>query len=159
MGAWCVVLYNMFMKKLTNLVYPVYIILLLMGFLFVKQTLSEGDIKVEKKGEKKISIEVKPAVVYMQVQSPYYNQKYRMRLKNTDSVNDFLEELRDKESLYFEKIMYTYGPEIIDVANFKTPDGYRWAVFQGEKDISYDVNDIYLIDETIYYLKLIKIEE
>ena len=129
---------------------PAYIILLLLGFFFIRSTLNETEIPIserDKKEKTSNTFEVKPVKVYL--------MGYSARMKNVDSVIDFLEHLREYEGFYFEKTEYTYGMEIDHVNGRPAPPEYKWRIFDGKSDITHESGDIRLIDETTYEIKLI----
>lgn len=129
-----------------------YILTLIFGYFYVSNVLTTTQIK-EYKEEKKEVDEVKPAVVYLN----FNNEKtFRLRLQNTESVADFLDKLRDDDLLFFERTLYTYGTELVNVDNRKIDEGYKWKVFLDGSDITYSIHDINLKDDFVYDLLLVK---
>jgi len=140
------------LNKLQNYMIFGYILFLVFGFVYVRKVITSTSIKTyEKDNDKKES--VKPAKAYLIFQG---KDTFNARLQNIDTVGDFLNKLRDNDQLFFERTRYTYGTEISDVNHVKTPEGFEWKVFSNGTDITYAVDDIKLVDESTYELKLVK---
>ena len=129
-----------------------YILLLVGGFFYVRNVLSTKTIK-ELKNEKKKVEEVHPAKVTLIVQG---KDKFTSTLWTNDTVGDFLNRLRDDKSIFFERTKYIYGTEISDVNKIKITDGSKWKIYYNGKDITFDIDDLKLEDESTYELKLVK---
>jgi hypothetical protein len=143
------------MKKLTKLLYPTYVLALLLGFFFVKNTLKEGNIKVTKKEPDQEHVNIKPVVVFMEVKNGEQLTQYRARLTNVDSVLYMLEFLREKENFFFEKVMHTYGTEFQLVNKMEAPKDYKWALLHNGEDITTIAENIWLEDNATYTFELV----
>jgi len=133
-----------------------YVFLLLFGSIFVYKTLQEKEVKVADKESKTTEIEVKPVVVYLNVQGSYglLTNSYRARRQNTDTILDFFEHLRTNQDFWYEKTAYTYGTELDNINHVKAPKDYSWRVYLNDEDITYQLATKALEDDTTYILKL-----
>lgn len=139
------------MRNLKKILYPLYILLLLFGFLYVKKTLKEGNIEVQDKdNEKEETIEVKPVAVYLEIRTGRYVRRYREKMRNIDTVTDFLEKLRDSGEIFYEKTEYTYGLEFEQINNLNNPSGYKWELYHGTKKITNNAGNVLLEDDNTY---------
>ncbi len=132
-----------------------YILLLLLGFFYVRSVISEDVVDVDDKKEKVDTREVHPAKVFIRINA---DKVYSTRLETIDTVLDALEELRRRQNFIYEKTAYTYGTELNIIDNQKAPVGYRWNVYDNDKLITFDIHNIYLEDEKTYDIRLEKVE-
>lgn len=129
-----------------------YVIIMVLGFFYVKNVLATVEI-LDYKKEKSDSFEVKPVIVKLN----FNDQKtFRLKMQNTDSIGDFLDKIRDEELFFFERIKYTYGTELDYIDKQKTPVGFVWKIFLNGKDITFDIDKTNLTDDVTYDLRLIK---
>jgi hypothetical protein len=47
--------------------------------------------------------------------------------------------------------------EIDNVYGIAPPEGYKWKIFFNDNDITQEFQNVYLTDEAVYYIKLVKI--
>lgn len=130
-----------------------YLIVLCTILLYVKSVLDVDSFKAKIKEAEKPSVEVKSAAITLKVELPEGVKKFAAVRKNTDSVLDFLSELRDKQELFYEIDLYVYGIEVVNVNNIEASSSNRWAVYLEDKDITNKLGDIYLEDGKTYILK------
>ncbi len=144
---------NKSLKKKLSITYA--IILAALG-LFIYFSLQKDYVEVKEKESDKQGREERTVDVALNVES---GDTYKLKMKNTDTVLDLLEEVRDKNDFTFERTAYTYGNEIEQV-NKKVPlEGEEWAVFKNEEDITKEIGDIYLENDQVYEVKTIRTEE
>jgi len=86
---------------------------------------------------------------------PQQNLEYAYELKNTDSVGDLLERLRDKENFWYEKINYTYGTELENINNITSQETTKWVVLHKDEDITHQLDNTTLEDDSVYELRLV----
>ena len=81
-------------------------------------------------------------------------KKFRKRLNNADSLIDFMNDLRQEGLFMYERTAYTYGMELDQVSGISAPEGYKWKIYKGTEDITYEAEGILLEDETEYTIRL-----
>ena len=140
-------------------------ILIVGGFFFVRSALNDDEVKILEKSKEEKGFDIKPATVYLQIENVTTGPTaIRKRMKNSNSVLELIEAAREENGLTYEKIGYTYGSELDNINGVDAPDGFRWSVYkvtegsETEKDITFDIGDEELADETTYIIKLTKIE-
>lgn len=133
---------------------------------FVRSALNDDEVKVLEKQKDEKGFDEKPAVVYLQVENVSTGQiNIRKRMKNTNTVLEFIESAREEDDLTFEKFAYTYGTELDDVNGVVASEGYRWSVFKVvendtiETEITFEIGSENLTDETTYIIRLTKTEQ
>jgi len=141
--------------KLPALLKISYLIFLVTAFFYVKSVLDVDSFKVTEKPVDKPAIKIKEISVSLLVEKGPEVKEYRTKLKNIDTVEDFLKELRDKQGLYYEKDLYTYGVDLVSVLDERPGEGKKWALLLGNKDITTNISDEYLVDDGVYSLKQI----
>jgi len=143
------------MPKKTVIFSIIYVIFVVWAFFYVK-----GILKTESlfpKDNTKPKIEKTWTVnATINVLTGFQALTYNADAKNTDTVLSFLEDLRNKKGLIFEKIDYTHGVEIGTLFGATAPAGYKWAVFLNGNDITNDIASTRLVDGAAYELKLAK---
>lgn len=139
-------------RKKLNLVILGYILLLVLGGLYVDNVLKHTDVTKLEKDEKNIA-KISQVKVYLDIENIGI---FEEELKTEDAVNDLLDKLRDNGTIFFEKTRYTYGVDIEDVNHLNIPAGYKWKVYLGDEDITYSIDKIKLVDGTTYTLKLVR---
>jgi hypothetical protein len=142
------------MKKSAKIFIPVYIVILLLSFFYIKSVLKQSPL--EEKQDKKEIQQPYPVLVTLKVNNGIVTLTYTAQLKNTNSVRSLLEEIRDHNNFSFEITEYFHKIEIDTVNKIKTPDGYRWIVLSDGIDITNEIGNTYLKMDGIYELKLIK---
>jgi len=119
---------------------------------FVKNSISTEEIKTDTSSQKE-PFEISPAIVYLQLPD---GTNYRARLENKDTVEYLFDYLRNERGFKYEKVAYTYGTEIDNINSKKAPTGYKWAVYKGDDDITSDIDNERLENETTYVLRLVR---
>ena len=135
-----------------------YVVFLITSYVYIKNVLKQSLVPIQDtpKEEKK-SIDVKEAAVTLKVDNGNTLLMYRTTLKNTDSIYDMLERLRNKDTFTYEKVAYVYGTELDFINGEKAPQNYKWKLYDANKDITFTASDINLIDGNIYNLILTRI--
>ncbi len=133
-----------------------YIVFLILSYIYIKSVLKQSLVPVQDtpREEKKV-IDVKDVNVTLKVDNDSTLLTYRVTLKNTDSLYDMLERLRNKDAFTYEKIAYVYGTELDFINGEKAPDDYKWKLYDGAKDVTFFAADINLVDGSTYSLILI----
>lgn len=139
--------------KTATLLKLVYLILLISVFFYVKSVLRTDTFTPAEKTPREKATEVKEAKVALTVETGEEVKQYKTRLTNADTVKDFLSELRDKQGLYYEVDLYTYGTEIVSVFGKEAESGYKWTILLDGKDITNRITNEYLINSAAYMLK------
>lgn len=137
----------------------IYILLLAVSFLYVRSVINEEIVEVQETDNENEKVEeVKPAVIYIQIydQSSNLLLEERLRMENTDTLDDALEELYDQGKLKFEKNAYIFGDEYYEILDLQSNENYYWAVYENEKEVTYDLNELDLKDEATYKIALTK---
>lgn len=134
-----------------------YAIALVFSFFYVNTLLKKGTLNVSGQKEEKKAMEVKPVKVKLIVQGVNLLKEYEIRKSNTDSVLDLLNSLRKSTDFDYGKTGYVDRNEIDHVYGIAPPEGYKWRIFFDDKDITQEFQNVYLTDESIYYIKLVKI--
>jgi hypothetical protein len=75
-------------------------------------------------------------------------------MKNTNTFDDLLEDLRDDNRFFFEKTEYIYGTEYELINNMNAPEGYRWNIYENGKNITFETKGRELKDEAVYKIML-----
>jgi hypothetical protein len=132
-----------------------YIIFCTAIFLFAKNSLKQDGVKIIEKPEKKKEVSVHPAKVWLNINNQY---TYTTRLQTSDSVEDLLENLRNKDNFSYKVTAYNYGTEITEINGIKSTENTKWKIYKEEEDITYKISKTPLTDETTYLLTLEKIE-
>lgn len=153
-------------KHLKNTATLLTIIFAIFSYFFVKSALEDGEVKVLDQPEKEKALEIKPVKVTLTVLDPNTGGKreYKKRMQNNNSVLELLEKLREEDEFIYEKIAYTYGTEVDNINGIKAPEGYRWEVnyfaenLEITSNITFEIDDNYLIDKGKYRLKLEKVQ-
>ncbi len=114
---------------------------------FVKVVEKEGSPKVEKEQEAKVTAYIEN------------NKTYEVKLTESNTILDLLEELKKEEDLMFEKILYSYGIDIEHLNYVYPEEDETWAVFANGEDVTYELRDTYLEDHATYEFKITRIEE
>lgn len=141
--------------KTSTVLKVAYLILLGTTIFYVKSVLDVDSFKATEKVVEKPTIKIKEVSVNLVVNVDQETKEYKATLRNIDTVEDFLKELRDKQGLYYEKDFYTYGAEIVSVSDKEADRGKKWAIVLNDKDITHQIADEYLINDAVYTLKQI----
>ncbi|MFA5776049.1 MAG: hypothetical protein WC988_00585 [Patescibacteria group bacterium] len=130
-----------------------YLIFLVTTIFYVKSVLDVDSFKATEKAVEKPTVKVKNVSVNLLLEVEQETKEYKAELRNIDTVEDFLKELRNKQGLYYEKDIYTYGVEIVSVFDKEPVGDKKWAVLLDDKNITNKISDEYLVDGAIYTLK------
>jgi len=139
-------------SKVKNILIAAYILFMIFGAFYIN-SISKFTSIGQVNDNKTQPVKSKPAKVTLIVNN---SKTYTKTLENTDSVSYFLEQLRQDKTFSYEKISYTYGTEIDNVDGQVAPEGYKWKVYQDGKDITFNISDTQLTDQTTYELNLVK---
>jgi hypothetical protein len=135
-----------------------YLILLATTVIYIKSVLDVDSFKASEKVVEKPAEKIRVVTVnLLLVERGQTTKSYTAKLRNIDTVEDFLKEVRDKQGFYYEKELYTYGTEILTVFDQIPEKGEKWAVLLNDKDITNRVSDEYLIDDSTYVIKQISL--
>jgi hypothetical protein len=143
-------------KRLKKKLSVIYAILLAALGLFIYFSLQRDYVEVEEKESDKVGREERMVDVVLNVED---GGTYDLKMKNTDTILDLLEEVRDNTDFSFEKVAYTYGTEIDQVNKEHPPEGTKWAVFKDNENVTSEIGDIYLENDKNYELLTIRSEE
>ncbi len=130
-----------------------YLILLVTAFFYVKSVLDIDSFKATEKQAPKQAVKVEDVTVNLITDLPEGVKEYKATMKNTNSVKDLLDALRDKQGLLYESDLYTYGTEIVTVFDKEADLGKKWAVLVDNKDITANISNTYLTDKARYELQ------
>ena len=130
-----------------------YLLFLVLAVLYVKKVLGTDSFKATEVVKPEPATKVRGVDVKLTVETGEEIKEYSARVRNVDSVEDFLRELRNKQGLYYEKDLYTYGAEIISVFDKEADSGKKWAVMLGNADITNKIADEYLTDDAVFTLR------
>ncbi len=136
-----------------------YIVFLLFGVFYVRWVLKTNKVQVIKQAEEKKAVNVKPVKVYFSLYLSPDNSipvEYHLRLQNTDTFLDFLNNLRESTNFTYEKLLHTYGIEISVVNSISPIPGYSWRVYVDGQDITNTIDKYYLKDNAHFEIKMVK---
>ena len=131
----------------------VYLILLITAFFYVRSVLDVDSFRATEKAPQKPVVKVREVSVKLTVETANGSTDYTAKLKNIDTVKDFLLELRKTQDFYYEADLYVYGTEIVSVFGKEAGSNKKWAILLNDKDITANITNEYLIDKTKYTLK------
>jgi heme/copper-type cytochrome/quinol oxidase subunit 2 len=132
-----------------------YLVFLVFAFFYVKSVLKTESLFPKDNAKPKVEktwIVTPSLVVYTSLET----LTLKSQVKNTESILNFLEYLRNDNKLIFEKIDYTHGTEIDSVFNVKAPVGYMWSVFLNGSNLTNIMSSRRVLDGAVYELKLVK---
>ncbi len=145
--------------KFLNKYFPIfYISLLFLGYFYVRDIIGREELKVGVIDDQKESIEIKPIDVTLMVKTRSSSVEYLANMKNINTLDDLLEDLRDEVDFFFEKTEYTYGTEYDLVNHTKAQEGYAWKVYEDDEDITQNTSGRVLKDKAVYILSLEKVK-
>lgn len=132
-----------------------YVMFLVVGYIYIKNVLKQSLVPIQDTPrEEKKSIDVRDANVTLRVDNGNTFITYHITLKNTDSLYDMLERLRNKDTFKYEKIAYVYGTELDFINGEKAPDGLKWKLYDDEKNVTFTAADTNLVNGKTYSLVL-----
>ncbi|MEZ6255699.1 MAG: hypothetical protein R3B92_02945 [Patescibacteria group bacterium] len=118
-------------------------------FVFVRYSLSQNEVPVVDKPSTEDTIEVAPTVVHLDiVQDNVVVKTYRSRIDNVTTVEGWLNRLRDNDGLEYERIAYIYGTELDHINGVAAPQDYKWHLYEGSEDITFQLEDRRLGNKT-----------
>jgi hypothetical protein len=132
-----------------------YVVVLTLGFFFVRYTLSIDQVDVITKGEVELKPEIKNVNVTLDVNSPTEPNEQKYELTTADSVYDLLQAARKQGAVYFEVIEYSNSFDM----RFLDKSGtivYESSVFLDGENISQKLKETKLQDGQLYTLRLVK---
>ena len=142
------------MKKTKKIMIISYILILGILSLYVNSVLKKEDMETYEKEKSNSEKEYQTKVTLR-----YFNgsdiSEFEIKLKNTDTVEDLLQELRSSKKIVYEITRYTYGIEISSVNRIPPTKGYKWAIVFNGEDITSNIGNINLVKNGIYELKMI----
>lgn len=122
--------------------------------MYVRSVLKESELT--SKGEKEKVAPVFQVNVTLKAFVGQGTSTYTVQMKNTDTVVDLLQEVRDLYGLVYEKIDYARGVEISEVKGVPAQQNYKWAVLSNNADITNEIGNTNLVEGAVYELKLMK---
>ncbi len=143
------------MKKLL----PVLIVLgiyLVLGLFIYFSVFANKLVDVKEREEEVTTeeMEIHPASVDLIVESGLATSSYHANLTNKDTVMELLEYHLKNSGFTFTKTDYTYGTVLNSVNEYTAPEGYMWQVFDNEQEITYNLNDVRIIDGHTYAIRI-----
>ena len=136
---------------------PLYVLFLLISFFYVRSVLEEDTFEISEREENSNNQkEIKPADVALEVTGIPATRTYKVRMKNTDSVTDLLNKLRDEQGFSYEIIAYTDHLEFEHVNGYLPSGCPLWQLSVKSSDtedfvdITNEVESVELLDEAIY---------
>jgi hypothetical protein len=143
-------------KKATTII--LYLSFLFISFIYINNVLKKDEVSIlEEEEEKKLEKEY-PVTVTLKLLQGDQTREYERTTTNFESVEEFLGELRSKDGLLFEITKFTYGPEITTVFGKEPQEGYKWALFLENRDVTNIMDDIDVDKNQTYELKMVKKE-
>lgn len=129
----------------------VYILVLVLSALYINSTLQSTDLDIkelpeEEKEEGRDRKEIDVKITVLDINNKLVKEILLPNTDNTDTINEVLEEARENELLYYERVNFSYGTEIEKVMDLDLPENYSWRVFLGEEDITNIIVKVALID-------------
>lgn len=141
--------------KTSSLLKISYLIILGTAILYVKSVLHVDSFQAVEKSVDKSTPKVEEVSVTLIARTASGDKVYEAKMQSNNSVEDLLKELRDKQGLYYEKDLYTYGTSIVSVFAKVPADGEKWAILDGDKDITNAISSTYLTNKANYTLTLL----
>ena len=141
-------------NKLQKVLFPLYILLLLSSFFYVRGVLKEGAVPVVEKPKKKQGFEVKPVEIFIIIKKFNTETTHNIELRNTKTVLDAFEKLRENKVLSYERTFYTNKVVFEAIDESSDTERYEWKVFLDDQDISTDMDNIKVLDKESYIVQL-----
>jgi hypothetical protein len=132
-----------------------YIFLSALLVFYVKSILERDDLEIYEEEEDDTE-ETYLVDVTLKLTDGKITKEFTKTLKNTDSVEELMKEIRGSGGFSYELIKYTYGVNIDSVNGIKPEDGYEWAVIKNGEIITLKIDKVFLEDDEIYELRMIK---
>ena len=148
----------MISPKLKKLLIPAYVLFLIFSFFYVRSVL-EGVPVSEYDKDKKVVITPKEISVALNVSGPGITETYNLTPNDRDSVADLI--LKTKETypeFTYDRTAYSYGYKFEHVSNVRSTENYEWRVYDGENDITKQMDSVTLSDKKTYLLQYTKID-
>ena len=143
------------MRKKKFITIAIYISALALIFLYVNSVLKQERIEIykEKKVETEKTYPIEVSLIHI---NGTRQETYKKTLDSNENVGKLLKELRNDDGLIFELNQYTYGTEILSVNGVLPKEGFKWVIFQGDKDVTKNMNETTLIKDGVYTLKIVE---
>ena len=132
-----------------------YIFLSALLVFYVKSILERDDLEIYEEEEDDTE-ETYLVDVTLKLTDGKITKEFTKTLKNTDSVEELMKEIRGSGGFSYELIKYTYGVNIDSVNGIKPEDGYEWAVIKNGENITLKIDKVFLEDDETYELRMIK---
>lgn len=143
-------------KSLFKFWYIGYLVLLFAGVFYVNSVLKRDDIKVDEEKKDKSSIEEKIVKVDVSVNNGKMVKTYQTKLKNIDTVYDAFDEIREDNGFFYEITAYLNGTKVDCINDNCATDGYKWVVLKDKKDITSEIKNTSLEDDTLIEITLVQ---
>lgn len=131
-----------------------YIFLLVLGFIYIGTVLSTDTIDVSEEKEEKQVEDISEARMDLQINDGKTIKSYSERLTNDETVLNFIEYLRQTDQITYEKTAYVYGTELVMVNGVRSDENTIWNVYENDRKITLEMNEVELNGDNVYYLKL-----
>ncbi len=143
------------MRKKKFITIAIYISALAFVFLYVNSVLKQERIEIykEKKVETEKTYPIEVSLIHL---NGTRQETYKKTLDSNENVGKLLKELRNDDGLIFELNQYTYGTEILSVNGVLPKEGFKWVIFQGDKDVTKNMNETTLVEDGVYTLKIVE---
>lgn len=174
------------MKKILIILY---VLTLVGGYLFVNDALKGNEIEIEtENSDEKHEPQEKPVNITFILDNGKTVKQFSREVQNNETVLDLIDLLRAEGEFTYSKIAYTYGTEISDVNEIEANENYKWRVYMrnteksvtdqfknlnpseydrnlflktvdSDFDITFDISELTLPEETVVTLKYTKVKE
>ncbi len=135
---------------------PAYVLLLILSFFYVKAVLKEGASIIEVKKDREHIEFPKQAKVNLTVQGPGIDTGYREIMKTNNTVFQMIERVKANNTGFkFEQNAYVDRKEFASINGVEATDSKVWKVYLEDKDITYDIEKTFLVQNGSYYLKYV----
>jgi len=143
--------------KLFLMLKLLYLMSLVFVFFYVKSVLTTTSFEASAATPKEKAVDVREISAKLNVEIDGTTTRYEIRTKNTDTVEDFLSDLRDDAGFYYEVDLYTYGAEIVSVFGKEAQDGEKWALLLNGVDITNKISREFVTEDDNYLLKQVNL--
>lgn len=129
-------------------IYLAYLILATLTFFYIKHVVDRKDVDVRDIKQEVSVPEVKNIDVTLEIDLSGSRQLYKFKLKNTDTVENLLQEARKNNLINYEKTVYLNKVELTDPVSNR-----NYMVFYNGGDITAHIEEQYLEDSKIYIVR------
>ena len=135
-------------------------IYLILGLFVYFSVFADNLIEVREREEPVITeeMEAHPASVVFIVENGSNTVSYSTRLTTKDTVMELLEYHLENSGFVFTKTNYTYGTVLDSVNGYTPPEGREWAVFDGDMEITHDLENVELVDGHTYVIRTVALQ-